>query len=74
MGKKQDEYKVKFNGKYNKHIKLIIAILTTIGLIGTGAEQSGFFNIEPEPTSEPCPYNNVEMGDVKVDLNIHGVK
>jgi hypothetical protein len=50
MNKKQDEYKVKVDSKYSKYIKLAIAILTAFGLIGTGAHQAGFFDIEAEPT------------------------
>jgi hypothetical protein len=37
--------------KYGKYVKLGIAMLTTFGLIGTGAHQAGFFDIESEPTS-----------------------
>jgi hypothetical protein len=32
-------------------MKLLIAALTALGLIGTGAHQAGFFDIESEPTS-----------------------
>jgi hypothetical protein len=74
MNKKQDEYKVKVDSKYSKYIKLAIAILTAFGLIGTGAHQAGFFDIEAEPTSVVCPHDNIEVGDVKVDLNLKGVK
>jgi hypothetical protein len=43
MDKKQDEFKVKVDTKYGKYVKLGIAMLTTFGLIGTGAHQAGFF-------------------------------
>jgi hypothetical protein len=52
----------------------LIAALTAFGLIGTGAHQAGFFDIESEPTSVVCAHDNVEVGDVKVDLNLKGVK
>ena len=74
MDKKQDEFKVKVDTKYGKYVKLGIAMLTTFGLIGTGAHQAGFFDIESEPTSVVCAHDNVEVGDVKVDLNLKGVK
>ena len=74
MDKKQDEFKVKVDTKYGKYVKLGIAMLTTFGLIGTGAHQVGFFDIEAEPTSVKCAHDNVEVGDVKVDLNLKGVK
>ena len=74
MDKKQDEFKVKVDTKYGKYVKLGIAMLTTFGLIGTGAHQAGFFDIEAEPTSVVCAHDNVEVGDVKVDLNLKGVK
>jgi hypothetical protein len=51
VDKKQDEFKVKVDTKYGKYVKLGIAMLTTFGLIGTGAHQAGFFDIEAEPTS-----------------------
>jgi hypothetical protein len=35
--------------KYGKYMKLLIAALTALGLIGTGAHQAGFFDIEAEP-------------------------
>jgi hypothetical protein len=50
VDKKQDEFKVKVDTKYGKYVKLGIAMLTTFGLIGTGAHQAGFFDIEAEPT------------------------
>jgi hypothetical protein len=37
VDKKQDEFKVKVDTKYGKYVKLGIAMLTTFGLIGTGA-------------------------------------
>ena len=74
MDKKQDEFKVKVDTKYGKYVKLGIAMLTTFGLIGTGAHQAGFFDIEAEPTSVNCAHDNVEVRDVKVDLNLKGVK
>jgi hypothetical protein len=74
VDKKQDEFKVKVDTKYGKYVKLGIAMLTTFGLIGTGAHQAGFFDIESEPTSVVCAHDNVEVGDVKVDLNLKGVK
>jgi hypothetical protein len=49
VDKKQDEFKVKVDTKYGKYVKLGIAMLTTFGLIGTGAHQAGFFDIESEP-------------------------
>jgi hypothetical protein len=55
-------------------MKLLIAALTALGLIGTGAHQAGFFDIEAEPTSVNCAHDNVEVRDVKVDLNLKGVK
>jgi hypothetical protein len=51
-----------------------IALLTALGLIGTGAQQVGLFDIESEPTSVNCAHDNVEVRDVKVDLNLKGVK
>jgi hypothetical protein len=36
-------------------------------------QTAGFFDIEAEPTSV-CAHDNVEVGDVKVDLNLKGVK
>jgi hypothetical protein len=42
VDKKQDEFKVKVDTKYGKYVKLGIAMLTTFGLIGTGAHQAGF--------------------------------
>jgi hypothetical protein len=33
-------------------------MLTTFGLIGTGAHQAGFFDIESEPTSVVCAHDN----------------
>jgi hypothetical protein len=51
--------------------ELGIAMLTTFGLIGTGAHQAGFFDIESEPTSVVCAHDNhdnVEVGNVQVDL------
>jgi hypothetical protein len=59
------------------HVKLGIAMLTTFGLIGTGAHQAGFFDIETEPTSVVCAHDNhdnVEVGNVQVDLNLKGEK
>jgi hypothetical protein len=47
---------------------------SSFGLIGTGAHQAGFFDIESEPTSVVCTHDNIEVGDVKVDLNLKGVK
>jgi hypothetical protein len=41
VDKKQDEFKVKVDTKYGKYVKLGIAMLTTFGLIGTGAHQAG---------------------------------
>jgi hypothetical protein len=38
MNKKQDNYTVKIDGKYSKYVKLGIALLTALGLIGTGAK------------------------------------
>jgi hypothetical protein len=38
------------------------------------AHQAGFFDIEAEPTSVNCAHDNVEVRDVKVDLNLKGVK
>jgi hypothetical protein len=74
MDKKQDKYEVKVDSKYGKYMKLLIAALTALGLIGTGAHQAGFFDIEAEPTSVNCAHDNVEVRDVKVDLNLKGVK
>ena len=77
MDKKQDEFKVKVDTKYGKYVKLGIAMLTTFGLIGTGAHQAGFFDIEAEPTSVVCAHDNhdnVEVGNVQVDLNLKGEK
>jgi hypothetical protein len=77
MDKKQDEFKVKVDTKYGKYVKLGIAMLTTFGLIGTGAHQAGFFDIETEPTSVVCAHDNhdnVEVGNVQVDLNLKGAK
>jgi hypothetical protein len=37
-------------------MKLLIAALTALGLIGTGAHQAGFFDIEAEPTSVNCAH------------------
>ena len=74
MDKKQDEYELKVDSKYSKYMKLLIAALTALGLIGTGAHQAGFFDIEAEPTSVNCAHDNVEVRDVKVDLNLKGVK
>ena len=74
MNKKQDNYTVKIDGKYSKYVKLGIALLTALGLIGTGAQQVGLFDIESEPTSVNCAHDNVEVRDVKVDLNLKGVK
>jgi hypothetical protein len=59
---------------YSKYVKLGIALLTALGLIGTGAQQVGLFDIESEPTSVNCAHDNVEVRDVKVDLNLKGVK
>jgi hypothetical protein len=70
----QDKYEVKVDSKYGKYMKLLIAALTALGLIGTGAHQAGFFDIEAEPTSVNCAHDNVEVRDVKVDLNLKGVK
>jgi hypothetical protein len=44
---------------------LVVLALTALGLIGTGAHQAGFFDIESEPTSVVCAHDNVEVGDVK---------
>jgi hypothetical protein len=52
VDKKQDEFKVKVDTKYGKYVKLGIAMLTTFGLIGTGAHQAGFFDIESAMLSE----------------------
>jgi hypothetical protein len=38
-------------------MKLLIAALTALGLIGTGAHQAGFFDIEAEPTSVNCAHD-----------------
>ena len=77
MGKKQDKYELKVGSKYGKYMKLLIAALTALGLIGTGAHQAGFFDIEAEPTSVVCAHDNhdnVEVGNVQVDLNLKGEK
>jgi hypothetical protein len=42
-------------------MKLLIAALTALGLIGTGAHQAGFFDIKAEPTSVNCAHDNVEV-------------
>jgi hypothetical protein len=39
--KKQDKYELKVDSKYGKYMKLLIAALTALGLIGTGAHQAG---------------------------------
>jgi hypothetical protein len=54
MDNKQDNYELKVDSKYGKYMKLLIAALTALGLIGTGAHQAGFFDIESEPTSVVC--------------------
>jgi hypothetical protein len=36
--------------------------------------KAGFFDIEAEPNTVNCAHDNVEVGDVKVDLNLKGVK
>jgi hypothetical protein len=46
---KQDKYEVKVDSKYGKYMKLLIAALTALGLIGTGAHQAGFFDIHFTP-------------------------
>jgi hypothetical protein len=77
MDKKQDKYELKVDSKYSKYMKLLIAALTALGLIGTGAHQAGFFDIETEPTSVVCAHDNhdnVEVGNVQVDLNLKGEK
>jgi hypothetical protein len=40
MNKKQDEYKVKVDGKYSKYIKLAIAILTNRNIILTARNKT----------------------------------
>jgi hypothetical protein len=51
---------------------MLIAALTALGLIGTGAHQAGFFDIEAEPTSVNCAHDNVEVRDV--NLATYGAK
>jgi hypothetical protein len=53
----------------SNNLSLVLAIS-----IGTGAHQAGFFDIKAEPTSVNCAHDNVEVRDVKVDLNLKGVK
>jgi hypothetical protein len=40
MDKKEDKYELKVDSKYGKYMKLLIAALTALGLIGTGAHQA----------------------------------
>jgi hypothetical protein len=56
VDKEQDKYELKVDSKYGKYMKLLIAALTALGLIGTGAHQAGFFDIEAEPTSVNCAH------------------
>jgi hypothetical protein len=49
-------------------MKLLIAALTALGLIGTGAHQAGFFDIEAEPTSVNCAH------DISKNLATYGAK
>jgi hypothetical protein len=49
-------------------------MLTTFGLIGTGAHQAGFFDIEAEPTSVVCAHDTSFVLAISKNLATYGAK